>query len=202
MEGVCIMAVDMEAVKELRSRTGAGMMDCKNAMQECCDVEKAVDYLREKGLAKAAKKAGRAASQGLVFSYIHTNGKIGVLLELNCETDFVARTDEFGALGKELCMQVAAANPSYIAPEDVPSEDLEREKEIYRRQAQEEGKPANILDKIAEGKVKAFYGDNCLLEQNYIRDPKTKVKDLITAEIAKMGENILVRRFSRFSIGD
>ncbi|MDR1516368.1 MAG: translation elongation factor Ts [Synergistaceae bacterium] len=196
------MAVDMEAVKELRSRTGAGMMDCKNAMQECCDVEKAVDYLREKGLAKAAKKAGRAASQGLVFSYIHTNGKIGVLLELNCETDFVARTDEFGALGKELCMQVAAANPSYIAPEDVPSEDLEREKEIYRRQAQEEGKPANILDKIAEGKVKAFYGDNCLLEQNYIRDPKTKVKDLITAEIAKMGENILVRRFSRFSIGD
>jgi elongation factor Ts len=196
------MAVDMEAVKELRARTGAGMMDCKNAMQECGDIEKAVDYLREKGLAKAAKKAGRAASQGLVFSYIHTNGKIGVLLELNCETDFVARTDEFLSLGKELCMQVAAANPSYIAPEDVPSEDLEREKEIYRRQAQEEGKPANILDKIAEGKVKAFYGDNCLLEQNYIRDPKTKVRDLITNEIAKMGENIVVRRFSRFSIGD
>jgi elongation factor Ts len=197
-----MMAVDMEAVKELRSRTGAGMMDCRNAMRECGDVEKAVDYLREKGLAKAAKKAGRAASQGLVFSYIHTNGKIGVLLELNCETDFVARTDEFGTLGKELCMQVAAANPSYVAPEDVPSEDLEREKEIYRGQAREEGKPANILDKIAEGKVKAFYGDNCLLEQNYIRDPKTKVKDLITAEIAKMGENIVVRRFSRFSIGD
>lgn len=196
------MAVDMEAVKELRARTGAGMMDCKNAMQECGDIEKAVDYLREKGLAKAAKKAGRAASQGLVFSYIHTNGKIGVLLELNCETDFVARTDEFLTLGKELCMQIAAANPSYIAPEDVPSEDLEREKEIYRRQAQEEGKPANILDKIAEGKVKAFYGDNCLLEQNYIRDPKTKVRDLITNEIAKMGENIVVRRFSRFSIGD
>ncbi|MDR0615525.1 MAG: translation elongation factor Ts [Synergistaceae bacterium] len=196
------MAVDMEAVKELRARTGAGMMDCKNAMQECGDIEKAVDYLREKGLAKAAKKAGRAASQGLVFSYIHTNGKIGVLLELNCETDFVARTDEFLTLGKELCMQIAAANPSYIAPEDVPSEDLEREREIYRRQAQEEGKPANILDKIAEGKVKAFYGDNCLLEQNYIRDPKTKVRDLITNEIAKMGENIVVRRFSRFSIGD
>jgi elongation factor Ts len=196
------MAVDMEAVKELRTRTGAGMMDCKNAMEECGDIEKAVDYLREKGLAKAAKKAGRAASQGLVFSYIHTNGKIGVLLELNCETDFVARTDEFNTLGKELCMQVAAANPSYIAPEDVPSEDLEREKEIYRRQAQEEGKPANILDKIAEGKLKAFYGDNCLLEQNYIRDPKTKVRDLITAEIAKMGENMLVRRFSRFSIGE
>jgi elongation factor Ts len=197
-----MMAVDTEAVKELRTRTGAGMMDCKNAMAECGDIEKAVDYLREKGLAKAAKKAGRAASQGLVFSYIHTNGKIGVLLELNCETDFVARTDEFNTLGKELCMQVAAANPSYITPEDVPADDLEREKEIYRRQALEEGKPANILDKIAEGKLKAFYGDNCLLEQNYIRDPKTKVRDLITNEIAKMGENIVVRRFSRFSIGE
>jgi elongation factor Ts len=196
------MAVDMEAVKELRTRTGAGMMDCKTAMEECGDVEKAVDYLREKGLAKAAKKAGRAASQGLVFSYIHTNGKIGVLVELNCETDFVARTDEFNTLGKELCMQVAAANPSYVTPEEVPFDDLEREKEIYRRQAVEEGKPANMVDKIAEGKLKAFYGDNCLLEQNYIRDPKVKVKDLVTAEIAKMGENIIVRRFSRFSIGD
>jgi elongation factor Ts len=196
------MAVDMEAVKELRARTGAGMMDCKGAMEECGNVEKAVDYLREKGLAKAAKKAGRAASQGLVFSYIHTNGKIGVLLELNCETDFVAKTDEFNTLGKELCMQVAAANPSYIIPEDVPPDDLDREKEIYRKQALEEGKPANIVDKIAEGKLKAFYGDNCLLEQNYIRDPKVKVRDLITTEIAKMGENIVVRRFSRFSIGD
>ncbi|MDR3255796.1 MAG: translation elongation factor Ts [Synergistaceae bacterium] len=196
------MAVDMEAVKELRTRTGAGMMDCKNAMEECGDIEKAVDFLREKGLAKAAKKAGRAASQGLVFSYIHTNGKIGVLIELNCETDFVARTDEFNNLGKELSMQVAAANPTYITPEDVPAEDLEREKEIYRRQAIEEGKPEKILDKIAEGKLSAFFGDNCLLEQNYIRDPKVKVKDLITAEIAKMGENIVVRRIARFSIGD
>jgi elongation factor Ts len=196
------MAVDMEAVKELRVRTGAGMMDCKNAMEESGDIEKAVDYLREKGLAKAAKKAGRAASQGLVFSYIHTNGKIGVLLELNCETDFVARTDEFNTLGKELCMQVAAANPSYITPDEVPTEDLEREKEIYRKQAIEEGKPERMIDKIAEGKLNAFYGDNCLLEQNYIRDPKVKVKSLITAEIAKMGENIIVRRIARFSIGD
>jgi elongation factor Ts len=196
------MAVDMEAVKELRARTGAGMMDCKNALAECGDVEKAVDYLREKGLAKAAKKAGRTASQGLVFSYIHTNGKIGVLLELNCETDFVARTDEFNHLGKELCMQVAAANPSYITPEDVPAEDIEREKEIYRKQAIEEGKPAHMLDKIADGKLKAFYGDNCLVEQNYIRDPKVKVKDIITSEIAKMGENIVVRRIARFSIGE
>lgn len=196
------MAVDMEAVKELRTRTGAGMMDCKNAMNECGDVEKAVDYLREKGLAKAAKKAGRSASQGLVFSYIHTNGKIGVLLELNCETDFVARTDEFQQLGHELCMQIAAANPAYISSDEVPSEDLEREKEIYRKQALEEGKPEHLVDKIADGKVAAFYEDNCLLEQNYIRDPKVKIKDLIVAEIAKMGENIIVRRMARFAIED
>ncbi|MDR3331107.1 MAG: translation elongation factor Ts [Synergistaceae bacterium] len=193
-------AVDMEAVKELRARTGAGMMDCKNALAECGDIEKSVDYLREKGLAKAAKKAGRSASQGLVFSYIHTNGKIGVLLELNCETDFVAKTDEFKALGHELCMQVAAANPQYIKVEDVPTEDLEREKEIYRKQALEEGKPANLVDKIADGKVSAFYQDNCLLEQNYIRDPKVKIKDLVVADIAKMGENIVVRRMARFAI--
>ncbi len=196
------MSVNVDAVKELRARTGAGMMDCKNALKECGDVEKAVDYLREKGLAKAAKKAGREASQGLVFSYIHTNGKIGVLLELNCETDFVARTDEFAHLGHELCMQVAATNPLYITPEDVPAEELEREKEIYRKQALEEGKPAHILDKIADGKVAAFYADNCLVEQNYIRDPKVKVKDLIVAEIAKMGENIVVRRMARFAIGN
>ena len=191
---------DMDAVKELRARTGAGMMDCKNAFAECGDVEKAVDLLREKGLAKAAKKAGRSASQGLIFSYIHTNGKIGVLLELNCETDFVAKTDEFNTLGKELCMQIAAANPQYISSEEVPSEDLEREKDIYRRQALEEGKPEHIVDKIAEGKVNSFYEDNCLLEQNYIRDPKVKIKDLIVAEIAKMGENIIVRRMARFAI--
>ncbi|GHV29149.1 elongation factor Ts [Synergistales bacterium] len=196
------MAVDMEAVKELRARTGAGMMDCKNALAECGSIEKAVDHLREKGLAKAAKKAGRAASQGLIFSYIHTNGKVGVLLELNCETDFVARTDEFQTLGKEICLQIAAANPSYITQEDVPQADIDREMEIYRNQALEEGKPEKMLDKIAEGKLKAFYGDSCLVEQNYIRDPKLKIKDLITEQIAKMGENIVVHRISRFSIGD
>jgi elongation factor Ts len=195
------MAVDTEAVKELRARTGAGMMDCRNALDECGDIEKAIDYLREKGLAKAAKKATRAASQGSVFSYIHMNSKIGVLLELNCETDFVAKTDEFKALGHELCMQIAAANPLYLSAEDVPAEDLEREKEIYRKQALEEGKPANIVDKIAEGRVSAFYQDNCLLEQNYIRDPKVKIKDLVVADIAKMGENIVVRRMARFAIG-
>ncbi|MDL2264634.1 translation elongation factor Ts [Synergistaceae bacterium OttesenSCG-928-I11] len=194
------MATGMEAIKELRARTGAGMMDCKNAFAECGDIEKAIDLLRERGLAKAAKKAGRSASEGRVFSYIHTNGKVGVLLELNCETDFVAKTDEFNTLGKELCMQVAAANPQYIAIEDVSGEDLEREREIYRKQALEEGKPAHIVDKIADGKINSFYEDNCLLEQNYIREPKTKVKDLIVAEIAKMGENIVVRRMARFAI--
>jgi len=195
------MAVDTEAVKELRTRTGAGMMDCRNALAECGDIEKAIDYLREKGLAKAAKKAVRTAAQGSIFSYIHSNAKIGVLIELNCETDFVAKTDEFKTLGHELCMQVAAANPQYISAEDVSGDDLEREKDIYRKQALEEGKPANMVDKIADGKVNAFYQDNCLLEQNYIRDPKVKVKDLIVAEIAKMGENIVVRRIARFSIG-
>ena len=196
------MAVDAEAVKELRARTGAGMMDCRNALAECGgNTEKAIDYLREKGLAKAAKKAERVAAQGSVFSYIHSNAKIGVLVELNCETDFVAKTDEFKTLGHELCMQIAAANPQYISVEEVSADDLEREKEIYRKQALEEGKPANMVDRIADGKINAFYQDNCLLEQNYIRDPKVKIKDLIIADIAKMGENIVVRRMARFAIG-
>ncbi|MDR1137480.1 MAG: translation elongation factor Ts [Synergistaceae bacterium] len=195
------MAVDTESVKELRARTGAGMMDCRNALAECKDIEKAIDYLREKGLAKAAKKATRIASQGSVFSYIHINSKIGVLLELNCETDFVAKTDEFKTLGHELCMQIAAASPSYISTDDVPADDLERERDIYRKQAAEEGKPANMIDRIADGKINAFYQDNCLLEQNYIRDPKVKIKDLIASDIAKMGENIVVRRMARFAIG-
>ena len=196
------MAVNAEAVKELRTRTGAGMMDCRNALDECGgDIEKAIDYLREKGLAKAAKKAERVAAQGSVFSYIHTNAKIGVLLEINCETDFVAKTDEFKTLGHELCMQVAAANPQYISVEDVLADDLEREREIYRKMAIEEGKRPEMAEKIADGKINSFYQDICLLEQNYIRDPKMKVKDLIVAEIAKMGENIVVRRMARFAIG-
>lgn len=197
------MSVDMEAVKDLRARTGAGVLDCKKALAECGgDIEKAVDYLREKGLAKAAKKVGRTAAEGLVFSYIHTNGKIGVLLEINCETDFVARTDEFKKLGHEIAMHIAAANPQYISPEDVPSEDLEREKEIYRKQALEEGKPAHIVDKIAEGRVNKFYEETCLLEQPYIRDPDKKIKDLVMENIAKIGENIVVRRFVRYAISE
>lgn len=197
------MSLDMDAVKELRARTGAGVLDCKKALSECGgDVEKSVDYLREKGLAKAAKKVGRTAAQGLVFSYIHTNGKIGVLVELNCETDFVARTDEFQKLGHEIAMQIAAANPLYVSPEEVPAGDLEREKEVYRNQALEEGKPAHIVDKIAEGRVNKFYEETCLLEQNYIRDPDRKIKDMVIENIAKMGENIVVRRFARYSIGE
>ena len=194
-------AITASMVKDLREMTGAGMMDCKKALDECDTVEKAVDFLREKGLIKAAKKAEREASEGHVFSYIHTNHKIGVLLELNCETDFVAKTDEFQKLGREICMQIAAANPLYISPENVPAEDLDREKEVFRNQALEEGKPANIVDKIAEGRVNKFYEETCLLEQNYIRDSSVKIKDMVIENIAKMGENIVVGRFARFSIG-
>ncbi|HDQ93468.1 MAG TPA: translation elongation factor Ts [Synergistetes bacterium] len=197
------MSVDVDAVKELRYRSGAGVLDCRKALSECGnDLEKAVDYLREKGLAKAAKKAGREASEGRVFSYIHTNGKIGTLVELDCETDFVARTDEFQELGKEISMHIAAAGPSYLTSEDVPQGDLDREKEIFRQQALDEGKPEQIVDKIAEGRIAKFYEENCLMEQKYIRDPDKKIKDLVVEEIAKMGENIVVKRFSRFSIGE
>ncbi len=193
----------METVKELRYRSGAGVLDCKKALEECGnDIEKAVDFLREKGLAKAAKRAGRTASEGIVFSYIHTNGKIGTLVEVNCETDFVARTDEFQELGKELAMHIAAAAPQYLAPEDVPAEDLEREKEIYKQQAIDEGKPEHIVEKIAEGRVAKFYEENCLMEQKYIRDPEKKIKDLIVENIAVLGENIIIRRFARFAIGE
>ncbi len=191
----------MELIKNLRARTGAGILDCKKALAEVGeDIEKAVDFLREKGLAKAAKKAGREASEGSIFSYIHTNSKVGTLLELNCETDFVARTDEFKTLGKEIAMHIAAASPSYVSPEEVPGEDLEREKEIYKKQALEQGKPEHIVEKIAEGRVQKFYEESCLLEQAYVRNPDKKIKDLVTDEIAKLGENIVVRRFSRFSI--
>lgn len=197
------MAVDMEAVKELRAMSGAGVLDCKKALAECDgDVRKAADHLREKGLAKAAKKMERTASQGVIFSYIHTTGKIGTLLELNCETDFVARTDEFLSLGHEIAMHIAAASPQYLLPEEVPAEVIEKEKEIFKAQALEEGKPAHIVEKIAEGRVKKFYEENCLLEQGYIRDQDRKIRDLVMGAIAKLGENIVIRRFSRFSIGE
>ena len=188
-------------VSELRGRTSVGMMDCKKALVECCgDIDKAVDYLRAKGLAKAAKKADRSAAQGTIFSYIHSNAKLGVLVELNCETDFVARTEEFQHLGHEIAMQIAAANPAYIVPEDVPQCVVEHETEVIKAQAREEGKPEKMLDKIAEGRINKYYEENCLMEQKYIRDPDRKIKDLVIENIAKIGENIKVGRFSRFII--
>ena len=190
-------------VKELRERTGSGMMDCKKALAETGgDMEKAIDYLREKGLAKAAKKAERNAKDGRIFQYVHNNFKVGALLELDTETDFVARTDEFNNLGHEIAMQIAAANPLYVKPEDVPADVLDREREVYKQQLLDEGKPADRLDKIIEGKLRKYYETNCLMEQEYIRDDKKKIKDLVTEMIAKLGENIVVKRFARFVIGE
>jgi elongation factor Ts len=193
----------MAAVKELRALTGAGILDCKKALTDNDgDLQKAIDFLREKGLAKAAKKADRTASQGLVFSYIHNTGKLGTLVEINCETDFVAKTDEFQALGHDIAMHIAASNPSYLTPEDVPAEIIEKEKEIYKAQGMEEGKPEHICEKIAEGRVRKFYEENCLVEQGFVRDPDKKIKDMVIEAIAKLGENIVIRRFARFSIGE
>ncbi|MBQ4419163.1 MAG: translation elongation factor Ts [Synergistaceae bacterium] len=190
-------------VKELRERTGSGMMDCKKALAETNgDMEKAIDYLREKGLAKAAKKAERTASDGRIFTYIHSNAKIGAMVEINSETDFVAKTDEFNELGHEVAMQIAAANPLYLVPEEVPEEVLNRERDVYRQQLIDEGKPADRLDKIIEGKLRKYYETNCLLEQEYIRDADKKIKDLVTSLIAKLGENIVIKRFARFAIGE
>ena len=197
------MGITAAAVSERRARTGCGMMDCKKALVECNgDAEKAIDYLREKGLAKAAKKADRNAKDGRIFSYIHNTGKVGVMVEIDCETDFVAKTDDFQQLGHDVAMQIAAAKPEYVAPEDVPADVLEREKSVYREQLLAEGKPAAIIDKILEGKVRKFYEQVCLLEQPWIRDDEKKIKDLVIAQIAKMGENMKIRRFSRFSIGE
>ena len=197
------MEISAGIVKELRERTGAGMMDCKNALKENAgDIEKSIDYLREKGLAKAAKKAARTASDGRVFSYIHTNGKLGALIELNSETDFVAKTDEFQTLGHEICMHIAAAAPQFLCREEVTTDTLDREREVYRQQAIEEGKPEKLVDKIAEGKINKFYENYCLLEQVWVRDGDKKINDLIVEAIAKLGENIVLRRFARFSIGE
>ena len=194
--------ITSDMIKELREKTQAGMLDCKKALIECgSDMEAAVDYLRKKGLAAANKREGRIAKEGIIASYIHNNSKIGVLLELNCETDFVARNQDFQNLAKDLCMQVAAANPLYVSPEDVAADVLEREKEIYREQLKESGKPANVIEKIVEGKLQKFYSEVCLLEQEFIKDNKVIIKDLIKNKIATYGENITVGRFVRFQIG-
>jgi len=189
-------------VKELRERTNAGMMDCKKALQECGgDMEKAVAWLRQKGLAVAAKRAGRATSEGVVQSYIHAGNKLGVMVEVNCETDFVAKTDQFVQFARDLAMQIAAANPVCIAREHVPVDLLAREKEIYRNQAMESGKPAHIAEKIVEGRMEKFYKEVCLLEQGFVKNPDVSVQDLLNELIAKMGENISVRRFVRYQVG-
>jgi len=196
------MDITAEQVKELRERTGIGMMECKKALQEAGgDAEKAIDILRKKGYARAKDKAHRATSEGLVGSYIHTNGKIGVLVEVNCESDFVARNDEFKGMVKNIAMHIAAANPLFIAPEDVPADILEKEKDIIREQFKEAKKPPEIVEKIVQGKLGKFYEEVCLLEQPYIKDDKIKVKDLLTGLIAKIKENIKISRFSRFQIG-
>jgi elongation factor Ts len=197
------MEVNASTVKDLREKTGAGMMDCKKALAECAgDLDKAVDYLRRKGLASAAKKMSRVASEGLVGAYIHAGGKIGVMVELNCETDFVARTPEFQTLLKDIAMQVAAASPRYVKREEVSAEELDREREIHRRQALDSGKPEKIVDKIVEGKMDRFYSEVCLLEQAFIKDPDRKVGDLLQDAVARMGENIQIRRFMRYQVGE
>ncbi len=197
------MDITAGMVKTLREKTGAGVMDCKKALEESGgDVEKAVEFLRRKGLAQAAQKAGRVAAEGLVEAYIHPGGKIGVLIEVNCETDFVARTQEFKTLVRDLSMQVAAAHPLYMTKDDVPADIVEKEIEIYKAQAKAEGQPAKILDKIARGKRVKFYSEFCLMEQSFIRDPDITVSQLISSVVARVGENIRIRRFTRYQLGE
>ena len=197
------MSIDATIVKKLREKTGAGMMDCKKALVETDgDIDKAVDFLRKSGIAKAEKRGERTAKEGLVFSYIHHGGRLGVLLELNCETDFVAKTDGFSDLANNISMQIAATNPLSISRDEIDQSVLDREKEIFADQAKESGKPDNIIDKIVEGRVEKFFAESCLLEQQYIKDPDRKVLDLITESVATLGENIVVNRFIRFAIGE
>jgi len=197
------MEISIELVKDLRQRTGAGVIDCKAALQEAKgNVDAAIDYLRRKGLATAAKKAGRIATDGLVSSYIHAGGKMGVLVEINCETDFVAKTEDFQGFVKNIAMHIAAANPQYVRREEVPTEVLEKEKEIYRSQALESGKPAKVIDKIVEGKLERFYSEACLLEQTYFKDSDLTVKEVLDTMIGKVGENITIRRFARYQLGE
>lgn len=195
--------IKAEQVKELRDRTGAGMMDCKKALQETeGDIEKAIDVLRTRGLAKAAKKAGRVASEGTVTSYIHAGGRIGVLVEINCETDFVGKTDEFKALAYNIAMHIAASNPLYLDRSQVPDAVLQREKDVLAAQAREEGKPDKVIEKMVQGRIDKFFKDNCLLDQQYVKDTDITVQDLVLQNVAKLGENISVRRFARYEVGE
>jgi len=195
--------ITAEMVKQLRAQSGAGIMDCKEALTECeGDLEKASDFLRKKGLATAQKRAGRVAGEGVVQSYIHMGGKIGVLVEVNCETDFVAKTDDFKAFAKNIAMHIAATNPLGIVAEDLSEEVIDKEKEIYKQQALEMGKPEKMLDKIVEGKMNKFFKESCLMNQMYVRDDKITIADLLNDMIAKTGEKMTISRFSRFQIGD
>jgi len=197
-----MMEISAERVKELRQRTGIGVMECKEALAECeGDIDKAIAVLRKKGAARAQEKMNREASQGLVYAYIHMEGKLGVLVEVNCESDFVARNAEFKELAKNIAMQIAAANPRFVSSADIPAAELEQEKEIIRGQLQDTKKPPQIIEKIVEGKLKKYYQEVCLLDQPYIRDDKQTIQQLIASTVAKFGENIKVRRFARFELG-
>ncbi|MEK5237972.1 translation elongation factor Ts [Paenibacillus sp. FSL L8-0470] len=197
------MAVDAKAVKELRERTGAGMLDCKKALEEANnDITKAAELLREKGLSAAANKAGRIATEGTVESYIHAGGRIGVLVEINCETDFVGKTDSFKEFARDIAMQIAAANPLYVRREEVPAEAVEKEKEILKAQALNEGKPEKIVEKMVEGRISKFYEEYCLLEQSFVKDPDKTISQLLNEKISTIGENISIRRFVRFELGE
>ncbi|WP_022664201.1 translation elongation factor Ts [Desulfospira joergensenii] len=190
-------------VKELREATGSGIMDCKRVLAEAeGNLDKAIELLRKKGLAKAAKRAGRSTSEGIIYSYIHTGAKLGVLVEINCESDFVAKTEDFSDFAKNIAMHVAAANPAGLNPEDVDPAIVEKEREIYRAQMLEEGKPENIIDKIVDGKVEKFYKESCLMSQQYVKDPQVTISELLQETIGKIGENIQIRRFARFQIGE
>ncbi|MCC7177969.1 MAG: translation elongation factor Ts [Acidobacteria bacterium] len=196
-------AITAELVKQLRDKTGAGMMDCKAALTETGgDMEKAIEVLRKKGLASAAKRAGRATNNGLIGHYIHMGGKVGVLAEVNCETDFVARTDDFQTLAKEIAMHIAAADPKYVRREDIPADVLDKEREIYRAQFAGSGKPANVIEKIVDGKLESYYAQVCLLDQPSVRDPNVTIQQMVSAATAKTGENVTVSRFVRFKLGD
>lgn len=192
-----------QQVKELREKTGAGMMDCKKALVSCNDdMEKAIDFLREKGLASASKKAGRIAAEGVVESYIHLGGKIGVLVEVNCETDFVAKNDDFKGFVKDIAMHIAASNPLYVSQEEVPSDLVEKEKSILKAQALNEGKPEKIVEKMVEGRIKKYFEEICLLDQHFVKDPDMTISQLVNEKISKIGENIKIRRFIRYQMGE
>jgi elongation factor Ts len=200
---VIAMSISAAMVKELRDKTNAGMMDCKKALTECeGDMEKSIDWLRQKGLSVAAKRAGRVASEGQVASYIHAGGKLGVMVEVNCETDFTGKTEEFSAFARDLAMHVAASNPICVNEEDLPAEVLEREREIYKAQALEQGKPENIVDKIVEGKLKKFAAESCLMNQPFVKDTDKTIADLVNELRAQTGENVQIRRFARFVLGE